>query len=134
MFGLPAMLTEPDEMMTDGVPEIVTAGTLEMLTVGVPKMLTCPDEPMFTAPATCTTKGSNDSPIASQPEGVEMLSGETLTQREQVCAAWHELPDDLRKDQRLTRLYQALGGPRMDSPVAAIAASKDAAQEGGGTP
>jgi hypothetical protein len=44
-------------------------------------------------------------------------SGETMAQREEVCAAWHALPDELRKDQRLTRLYHALGGPRMDDPA-----------------
>lgn len=43
-------------------------------------------------------------------------SGETLQQREEVCAAWHALPDDLRKDARLTRLYHALGGPHMEEP------------------
>lgn len=43
-------------------------------------------------------------------------SGETLAQREEVCAAWAALPDDLRKDPRLTPLYRALGGPRMDMP------------------
>jgi hypothetical protein len=45
-----------------------------------------------------------------------MPSGETMQQREEVCAAWHALPDDLRKDERLTRLYHALGGPRMEEP------------------
>jgi hypothetical protein len=49
------------------------------------------------------------------------LSGETDAQREEVCAAWHALPDDLRKDPRLTRLYHALGGPRMDDPAEAVA-------------
>lgn len=47
------------------------------------------------------------------------LSGETIQQREEVCDAWHALPDDLRKDPRLTRLYHALGGPRMDDPAEA---------------
>ncbi len=54
----------------------------------------------------------------------EILSGETLTQREEVCAAWADLPDDLRKDERLTRLYRALGGPRMDDPTEADSAQQ----------
>jgi hypothetical protein len=48
-------------------------------------------------------------------------SGETMAQREEVCAAWADLPDELRKDPRLTRLYHALGGPRMDDPTEANA-------------
>lgn len=48
------------------------------------------------------------------------LSGETIQQRDAVCEAWAALPDDLRKDQRLTRLYHALGGPRMDMPSEAV--------------
>lgn len=47
-------------------------------------------------------------------------SGETVLQREEVCAAWCALPDDLRKDERMTRLYHALGGPRMDDPASTI--------------
>lgn len=52
----------------------------------------------------------------ARERGTAEPSGETMGQREEVCAAWEALPDDLRKDPRLTRLYHALGGPRMDDP------------------
>jgi hypothetical protein len=58
-----------------------------------------------------------DQVLPREPEP----SGETMEQREEVCAAWHALPDELRKDPRLTRLYHALGGPRMDDPTEAEA-------------
>jgi len=47
------------------------------------------------------------------------LRAHLARQREEVCAAWHALPDQLRQDQRLTRLYYALGGTRMDDPAEA---------------
>lgn len=46
-------------------------------------------------------------------------------QREAVCEAWHALPDELRKDERLTRLYHALGGPHMHEPDSAGVAVPD---------
>jgi hypothetical protein len=57
-----------------------------------------------------------------------------MAQREELCAAWHALPDELRKDLRLTRLYHALGGPRMEEPAEAVAPveaprSRDAAYD-----
>lgn len=61
-----------------------------------------------------------DLPEPPQPDGAALsqpeLSGETIEQREEVCEAWHALPDELRRDPRLTALYRALGGPRMDAP------------------
>lgn len=59
------------------------------------------------------------TPNASGRPADGNASGETMEQREEVCAAWHALPDELRKDPRLTRLYHALGGPRMDDPAEA---------------
>ena len=36
----PVMATEPELIVTEGVPEIVTAGVLPMFTVGVPEIVT----------------------------------------------------------------------------------------------
>lgn len=37
-------------------------------------------------------------------------SGETMAQREEVCAAWADLPAELTAHPGLKRLYRALGG------------------------
>jgi hypothetical protein len=46
----------------------------------------------------------------------DSASGETLSQREEVCAAWADIPDALRCHPSMRRLYRALGGVRMDDP------------------
>lgn len=56
-------------------------------------------------------------------------SGETMAQREAVCAAWHALPDGLRKDARLTSLYHALGGPVMEAPGDAVTLGEGVGEE-----
>jgi hypothetical protein len=58
------------------------------------------------------------SPLPQEPREAALTepSGETLAQREEVCAAWADLPDELRKDKRLRRLYLALGGVNMEEP------------------
>jgi hypothetical protein len=57
------------------------------------------------------------------------LSGETLQQRDAVCAAWHALPDELRRDPRLSQLYHALGGPSMESIAEAAHGDEDTTRE-----
>lgn len=69
-----------------------------------------------------------DQQIAAAKAERAEPSGETLAQREAVCEAWHALPDELRKDERLTRLYHALGGPHMHEPTAAGVPGTDLAQ------
>lgn len=49
----------------------------------------------------------------TDPAGVPTIDGqsaETEAQREEVCAAWHALPDELRLDPRMSDLYRALSG------------------------
>jgi len=52
------------------------------------------------------------APHPSEPAatGRVGLSGETETQRFEVCAAFNDLPDSLRAHPGLKRLYRALGG------------------------
>lgn len=74
------------------------------------------------APVSLPAKPECTKPACDCADGYCMAypSGETLAQREEVHRAWCSLPDDLRKDARLTRLYHALGGPRMDMPTEAL--------------
>ena len=90
-------------------------------------------DPLYLAPAPERARYS-DSP-AGEPavralmaqafeEGADAMERAAIdvvrrrhAQRDEVCAAWHALPDDLRQDQRLTRLYHALGGPHMEEPT-----------------
>jgi len=78
-----------------------------------PKPPAPPGPPAWKTPG---AHGFTPPPPAPPRPGPE-LSGETIEQREEVCAAWADLPDCLRKDRRLTRLYHALGGPRMHDPA-----------------
>jgi hypothetical protein len=64
---------------------------------------------------------ADTSPPVLQKSEAE-LSGETVSQREEVCAAWNDLPAALRCHPGLKRLYRALGGVRMDMPSEAEAA------------
>lgn len=51
-------------------------------------------------------------------------SGETEAQREEVCAAWADLPDSLRCHPGLKRLYLALGGLRDRKDADGVSASE----------
>lgn len=57
---------------------------------------------------------------ALPPPPPDPLSGETEAQREEVCAAWADLPDSLRCHPGLKRLYRALGGLDMERLHAAV--------------
>lgn len=79
-----------------------------------PRPPTPPGPPQWKTPGPA---GFTPPPPAPPRPGPELIC-ETIEQREEVCAAWHELPDELRRDPRMTRLYRALGGVRMDEPSA----------------
>jgi hypothetical protein len=72
----------------------------------------------FMADAMLAARAAGSAALPPPPP--EPLSGETEAQREEVCAAWADLPDSLRCHPGLKRLYRALGGLDMERLHAAV--------------